>query len=157
MLYNYTHTMPADILSRVLDADGFFNRASSLQSTGGYPKYNIIQDGPNFLVEVAAAGFKKCELSIKQHGSKLRIEASSFAHTESQNMLTDNSNHADASPPTNNKKDLTRGIAKRPFAIEFTLPEHGTVSNATYEDGILSVQVNVVIPESEMPRLIQIE
>ena len=51
---------------------------------------------------------------------------------------------------------LHRGIATRPFRQTFNLAEHVKVTNATFEHGLLIVELKREVPEALKPRRIEI-
>ena len=51
---------------------------------------------------------------------------------------------------------LHRGIATRPFRQTFSLSEHVKVTNATFEHGLLIVELKHEVPEALKPRRIGI-
>ena len=107
----------------------------SAAATGGYPPHNIVQiDEDNYLIEVAVAGFKQENLEVELKDSVLTV--------------------------TGKKEDdrsyTHKGISSREFSRAFTLGEHVQVVGARLEDGILSIELERVIPESERPRKIEI-
>ena len=51
---------------------------------------------------------------------------------------------------------LHRGIATRPFRQSFNLAEHLKVTNATFEHGLLTIQLKREVPEALKPRRIEI-
>ena len=52
---------------------------------------------------------------------------------------------------------LYRGLATRNFVKSLTLAEYMEVRDATIKNGILTVQIERVIPEALKPRLINIK
>ena len=51
---------------------------------------------------------------------------------------------------------LHRGIATRPFRQSFNLAEHLKVTNATFEHGLLAIELKREVPEALKPRRIEI-
>ena len=51
---------------------------------------------------------------------------------------------------------LHRGIATRPFRQSFNLAEHLKVTNATFEHGLLRIELKREVPEALKPRRIEI-
>lgn len=107
----------------------------SLTTTGGYPPHNVVQiDEDNYLIEIAVAGFKQENLDVELKDSILTV--------------------------TGKKEDdrayTHKGISSREFTRAFTLGEHVQVVGARLEDGILSIELERVIPENERPRKIEI-
>lgn len=104
--------------------------------TGKYPPYNIIQQGPNYFLELAVAGFRKKELSV----------------TVDKDILTITGQQVDDNPDVETAvvDYLHRGISTRAFTRTFKLGEHVEVTDVTYEDGILKVSMNKNEPEPDI-------
>lgn len=108
--------------------------------TPNYPPYNIEKLAENnYRIVVATAGFKEQELAI---------------HLENQ-VLTITGN------PSEQKADTTvellhKGIARRSFKLSLRLDEHIEVQHANYENGLLSIELQRIIPEEKLPRQIPI-
>jgi HSP20 family protein len=90
------------------------------------PAVNISESAENYHIELAAPGLKKQDFKINVDNNLLNISV------EQQNENTDNS-----------RKYNKREYSYSSFVRSFTLPEladHGRI-DATYEDGILKVDV----------------
>lgn len=108
--------------------------------TPNYPPYNIEKTADNsYRIVVATAGFKEDELTI---------------HLENQ-LLTISGKPSDASGEQS-VEFLHRGIARRSFKLSLRLDEHIEVQNADYENGLLSIELQRIIPEEKLPRQIPI-
>ena len=102
---------------------------------GNYPPYNVSQDGDNYTIELALAGFKESEISITYEPGKLTVTGS------------------------NDKKNgeyLHKGIATREFTKTWTVADTIEVDSAVLEDGVLTIELINVIPESNKPHYIPI-
>ena len=104
-----------------------------------YPPYNIEKNGENrYRIVVATAGFSQDELNISIENQLLTIagkpEALQTEHTEY----------------------LYKGIARRAFKLSLRLDEHIEVQQADYENGLLLVDLERIIPEEKLPRQIPI-
>lgn len=107
--------------------------------TQNYPPYNIIELSENkFRIELAVAGFRKEELTINLEKGILSIHASASLRE---------------GPAVNYRH---RGIALRDFERYFRLADTVVVLGADLADGILSIDVENVIPESHKLRSIAI-
>lgn len=106
--------------------------------TPSYPPYNIVKTGEDqYLIEIAVAGFNtEDEFNISVQDNVLVIAGSK--------------NEPSA-------EYLYHGIATRDFKREFTLASTIVVDKATLKDGILSIELRNVIPESMKPRQIPVE
>jgi len=106
-------------------------------SADAYPPYNIEQSTDGKLrITVAVAGFEKSELSVTVEDNQLVIRGK---QTDSQD-----------------KTFLHRGIAARQFQRSFVLAEGIEVTDATLENGLLTVELFRPKAESVM-RTIEIK
>lgn len=102
-----------------------------------YPPYDIIRTGDEtYRIALAVAGFTEKEISI----------------TAQQNMLT----IAGQKGETAQHEYLHRGIAARPFEHKFSLEDHVEVEGASYENGLLQIDLVRRVPEVMKPRRISI-
>jgi molecular chaperone IbpA len=104
---------------------------------GNYPPYNIIKtEDEHYELQLAIAGFTYDDLDI----------------TLKDGVLTINGSQSEEDP----RNYIHRGISARNFNREFTLMDTIVVNGATLEDGILTVELENVIPEEKKPRKIDI-
>jgi len=137
------HNHPNFFLDHFLGQDDFFNRFTkefySGSDSNNYPPYNVKKiDETKFSVEMALAGFKQDDISIELEDGTLKISASVKEDTEDDVIYSH------------------RGISKRDFTRQFTLAEYVVVKNASFVDGILTVDLEREVPEEKKPRMIAI-
>lgn len=114
-------------------------RVTSKQSTN-YPPHNILKiDENNFVIQLAVAGFSDGEIDVQVEGQVLSIVGSS---------TSDNKYGAEY---------LIRGISMRDFERTFTLAEHVEVRNAEITNGILSIELERIVPVEKLPKKIDIK
>jgi molecular chaperone IbpA len=103
-----------------------------------YPPFDIVREGEDsYRITLAVAGFRADEIEI----------------VAQQNQLTVSGKHADA----DDKRDyLHRGIATRTFERRFQLADFVQVGSAHCENGLLSIELKRVVPETMKPRRIEI-
>ena len=107
-------------------------------NTGNYPPYNIIQhDENNYQVEVAVAGFAKEDISVTDENSRLIIEG---GHTVDLAV-----------------KMLHNRIISRDLAPTLSLADHVEVTDAKVENGILTIDLERMVPEALKPKQIEIK
>jgi len=107
------------------------------ETAQGYPPYNIERaDENNYRVTVAVAGFAEKDLNIEVRDGVLTVEGKR--------------------DPDNKATYLHQGIAGRGFQRQFQLAEHMEVRGARLENGLLSVDLERMIPEEKKPRRITI-
>jgi molecular chaperone IbpA len=135
-----TRTFRADMLNdpffigfdRVLDR---MHQTSVGQSN--YPPYNIVKvDENNYTIDIAVAGFAEDELSIELKDGILYVEGKK---KEDDKTVY-----------------LHKGISTRQFRRSFTLSDTIVVRGADYNNGILYIDLENVIPEEKKPRKIAI-
>jgi molecular chaperone IbpA len=107
-------------------------------SNTAFPPVNVVRiDDNNYTVELAVAGYTNDEI-------ELSVE---------KNVLTITGKKADK----DERNYLVKGIAGRSFSRKFVLADTIVVGDASLNDGILTVQLENVIPESQKPRKISIK
>lgn len=108
-----------------------------------YPPYNIERLGEhNYQISIALAGFTKDELEIMLEKGVLTIRATNKPD--------------DADNDGKEREFLHRGIAKRAFERRFQLDDHVKVTGADLENGLLVIDLEREVPESQKPRQIMI-
>ena len=104
----------------------------------GYPPYNIRKEGETkYFIEMAVAGFSEEDLEVELKEGILTVQ----------------------SKPLNEEDETTyvhRGIAKRTFERNFTLSDDVIVKGCGLINGMLTVELEKVIPEEKKSRLIPI-
>ena len=118
--------------------DGFEQRfANQLNNT--YPPYNILKHSEdNYQIEVAVTGFEKDDITVEIDQNNLVVKGSR--------------KELDIKNPT----FLYKGLATRDFTRQWTLGEHIEVGEVKMKNGVLTIQLNRIIPESLKPRTLQI-
>ena len=107
--------------------------------TPNYPPYNIEKHGENnYRIVVATAGFRQEELDIRLENRLLTI----LGQPENQD--------------NNAIEFLHKGIARRAFKLSLRLDEYIEVQQADYENGLLIIDLQRIIPEEKLPRQIPI-
>tara|TARA_A100000164_G_scaffold298529_1_gene272993 strand:- start:125 stop:583 length:459 start_codon:yes stop_codon:yes gene_type:complete len=95
-----------------------------------YPPYNLIKVSDNsYLIEIALLGFNKKDLSVSSKDNKLYIEGKTSKDR--------------------NVEFLFQGIKTKNFRHQFNLSETILVKSANYEDGILSIDLENIIPDEK--------
>jgi molecular chaperone IbpA len=102
-----------------------------------YPPYNIERAAENhYWISLALAGFKPDEVTI----------------TAEQNVLTVEGHKAEQ----DGHQYLYQGISARPFRRVFNLADYVEVKSATFEGGLLKLELLREVPEAMKPRQIAI-
>ena len=104
-----------------------------------YPPYNIVETGENlYKIQVAVAGFTQGEVTINVKDGELIITGEKTESVPEGHIYRH------------------QGISARKFIRTFSLADHVEVKEATSKDGILTVKLERIIPESAKPKTIAI-
>jgi len=122
-----------------------FDRLFDLLETGaradgadGYPPFDIAKQGEDsYTITLAVAGFRPEEIEIVAQQNLLSVTGRKAEDKESRNYLH-------------------RGIAVRPFERRFQLADFVEVRSASFDNGLLGIALQRVVPEAMKPRKIEI-
>ena len=104
-----------------------------------YPPYNIIETGENtYEVQVAVAGFSQGDLEITVKDSEIIITGEKTETLPEGHVVRHH------------------GISARKFIRTFSLGDYVEVKTAIARDGILTVKLERIVPESAKPKTIAI-
>jgi molecular chaperone IbpA len=104
-----------------------------------YPPCNIVRTGEDkYRISLAVAGFKPEQISVTVHQNTLTITG----------RVNEQQGEAEY---------LYRGIAGRPFERRFNLADYVEVRRASFEDGLLQIELEREVPESMKPRKIEVQ
>ncbi|ADU72160.1 Hsp20 family protein [Pantoea sp. At-9b] len=136
----------ADRFSRI---DRLFSQLTGDTPVTMAPPYNLRQlDDEHYALTVSVPGWKESELEIEAAGGSLTVSGRKEEHSENA-VAPENDNGGSGW--------LHRGISRQDFRLSYSIPEHMKVMEARLQDGLLSVGLTLVIPESEKPRRITID
>ena len=108
------------------------NETQRLDTQDNYPPYDIVRTGENtYRISLALAGFSPDEISITAQQNRLTVAGSKPE------------NEAGATPE---HAYLHQGIAARPFERQFNLEDHVEVEGASFENGLLQIDLARKIP-----------
>ena len=138
MLINFTDPM---FSNRVLGFETLVDRLERIsnESQSGYPPYNIFKDGLKFKIEIALAGIDTKDVDIELCDGVLTIK------------------HDGPKEDNSAEEALHKGIAKRAFKLKFTLAEDLEVLGAAIKNGLLTVNLERVVPDHTKPRVIEVK
>jgi len=129
----YRSAIGFDRMANILDN---LNRAEQTQPS--YPPYNIELTGEDkYRITMAVAGFERSEINIEVNQNYLTVSANKGADDQQRTYLH-------------------QGIAARSFERRFQLADHVQVQSANYENGLLHVDLQRIIPDAMKPRTIPI-
>ena len=120
---------------------GFENdikRLTRLEALAGggtsYPPYNIISGPDNrTTLEVALAGFSRKDIEVATEQGVLTVSAYPEAEEE--------------------REYAHKGIASRSFSKSWQLGEDMEVKDVDYENGMLTVQLQKIVPEGKQKKI----
>lgn len=102
-----------------------------------YPPYNIERTGEDhYQISLALAGFSPEDVTV----------------TAAQNVLTVEGRQGE----NGEREYLYKGISARPFRRAFSLADYVEVKNASFEGGLLKIDLVREVPEAMKPRRIAI-
>ena len=118
--------------------DSLWDRLQTLElDVPNYPPYNIRKiDDLKYSIDLALAGFGKDDIEVEISDGTLSIRS------DKKDDDSDN---------------LYRGISYRRFDRKFTLSEDIVVKGAKLENGMLTVDLERIVPEEKKPRLIEVK
>jgi molecular chaperone IbpA len=119
--------------------DRLFDLAESAQraSEDNYPPYNIERLADDrYQISLAVAGFSPDEISITAEQNVVTIEGTKTEKAE--------------------REFLYRGISTRAFKRQFNLADYVQVKDASFNNGLLKIELVREIPEAMKPRRIPI-
>ena len=107
-----------------------------------YPPYNIHRvDDHNYKIEVALAGYSKEDIEIELKENNLTVR-----NKPKEKVVNDNGNGV-----------IHKGISTRQFERSFTISEDIKVKDAELINGLLTIDLERIIPEEKKARLISIK
>lgn len=120
---------------------GFDKLANAMLNSSeaqSFPPYNIEKaDDNHYRITLALAGFRQEDLDIQLEGPRLSIKGTPVK-------------------PEQETTWLHRGLTTEPFSLSFTLADHMDVSGATFNNGLLHIDLTREVPEALAPQRIAI-
>ena len=119
--------------------DRLFDLAETAQRAAEdtYPPYNIARlDEDRYQISLAVAGFSPEEIAVTAEQNVVTIEGSKTDKAE--------------------QEYLYRGISTRSFKRQFSLADYVQVKDASFDNGLLKIELVREIPEAMKPRRIAI-
>ena len=118
--------------------DNLSRYASDNVTSTGFPPYNIRKGGEyNYTIEMALAGFGKKDIEVEVADGTLSVRS-----------VKENSE---------DESTVYRGISYRRFERKFTMADDIVVNGASLENGMLTIELERVVPEEKKPRLISVK
>ncbi len=132
-LQRYTAADLPQLLDRIsknsIGMHDYLDRVFDFQEQSNYPPYNLVQlNNHESKLEIALAGFKKDELKVYTEFGKLYVEGKK---EESEK----------------DREFVHKGLAQRSFQRVWTVTDDTKVGSVKFEDGLLTVELNKIVPE----------
>lgn len=120
--------------------DNFEQRFAN-QINNNYPPYNILKhNDDSYEIQLAVTGFDKDEISVEIDQNNLIVKGKRKEIEESVDTVY-----------------LHRSLAARDFTRTWTLAEHMEVGEGRIKNGVLTIELKRIVPESLKPRLLKIK
>jgi len=104
-----------------------------------YPPYNIRKiDALHYAVEMAVAGFGKEDIHVEYADNTMTV----------QSVKKDK---------TDDKDILHKGISQRSFIRSFALADDMVVKDAKLDNGLLSINIEKIVPDEKKPKTVSIK
>ena len=117
------------ITKNSIGLDDYLNRFWDESTKENYPPYNLVQlNNHESKLEIALAGFKKDELQVFTEFGKLHVEG------KKETSETDGT-------------FVHKGLSQRSFKRVWTVSDDTEIGSVKFEDGLLTVQLNKIVPE----------
>ena len=119
--------------------DSLFNRIPTVaQQDNGYPPYNIRKvDDYIYVIEIALAGFSERDIEVEVADGVVSVRSKEDKDTAEAEYVH-------------------RGIARRSFARKWTLSDDMIVNGAEFQNGLLNINLEKVVPDEKKPRIVPI-
>lgn len=136
---NTLDTFWKDYAPHAVGLDDVFHRLEAMSGSNvNYPPYNLIKhDSSNFSIEIALAGFKSTEIEVSTEQSILRV-ASKVEKRDPERTY------------------LHKGLSKRSFSRTWQLSEDVEVKNVNFQDGLLTINLERIIPEKHKRKFYEV-
>ena len=121
--------------------ESMFNDDFFAHQGTNYPPYNIMKTGDyTYNIEIALAGFSKKDIDVSYEDGIITVKSIHEAKTNDDQSGV-----------------LHKGISKRMFTKSFSIADDVEVKGAELKDGLLTIALERIIPESKKPRTIEIK
>ena len=138
--FDYNHMTPYAVgFDRTFDR--LFDYVTHQAESTGYPPYNIQKtEDYKFEIEMALAGFDKKDIEIEVAEDVLTVKSLKDKDTGATDDYT-----------------LYKGISQRNFTRKFTLADDIVVKGAELNNGMLTINLERIVPEEKKPQLIEVK
>ena len=123
-------------------------RVSAQQSSTNYPPYDIVRTGnETYEIRVAVAGFTQADIDVEFNNGTLIVKGKKDTKEDTDVEFIYNSTSG---------RRLHHGISSRSFLRTFSVADYVEVKDAVLADGILTIKLELLIPESQKPKKIAV-
>lgn len=124
-----------EIQKNSIGMDEWFERfGTAFETHTNYPPYNLVKESSvDFRLEIALAGYKREDIEVTTEWNKLFVEVKKTGDTYDEY--------------------LHQGLAKRAFTRTWTLSDDVVIGDVLFEDGLLVIKLNKVIPEHQKKKV----
>ena len=138
--FDYNHMTPYAVgFDRQFDR--LFDYVTHQAESTGYPPYNIQKtEDYKFEIEMALAGFDKKDIEIEVAEGVLTVKSLKDKDAGATDDYT-----------------LYKGISQRNFTRKFTLADDIVVKGAELKNGMLTINLERIVPEEKKPQMIEIK
>jgi molecular chaperone IbpA len=128
-----------EIQKNSIGMDEWFKRFdTAFETHTNYPPYNLVKESSvDFRLEIALAGYKREDIEVTTEWNKLFVEAKKSGDSSDEY--------------------LHQGLAKRAFTRTWTLSDDVVVGDVSFEDGLLTIKLNRVIPEHQKRKVYELK
>ena len=138
--FDYNHLTPYAV-GFDKQFDRLWDYATHQAESTGYPPYNIQKtEDYKFEIEMALAGFDKKDIEIEVAEGVLTVKSLKDKDTGATDDYT-----------------LYKGISQRNFTRKFTLADDIVVKGAELNNGMLTINLERIVPEEKKPQLIEVK
>jgi molecular chaperone IbpA len=117
-----------------------FEHRYANQINSNYPPYNILKrDEYSYEIQIAVTGFDRDEVSVEVDQNQLIVRAERTAVEGAETAY------------------IHRGLASRSFERTWTLAEYVEVGEGRIKNGVLTIELTRIMPETMKPRSIKIK
>lgn len=119
--------------------DQLMNHTHNMTSSTGFPPYNIVKHTDfEFSIEMALAGLTKEDIEVEVSDGTITVKSVWDSKAE-------------------NAEVLHRGISHKKFTRKFTIADDIEVKGASFENGLLEINLERIVPDHKKPRIIKIK
>ena len=136
---NWPNRMTTDMFNRMLGMNNLVSALNNISyEDNKYPPHNVYKNGDNYAVEIALAGWEEDDISVIVENLELTIKGEKKDSDRTEKQMS------------------YKGISTKNFSKKFVLAPHYVVTDATFKNGLLTIEVKHFLPEELKPREIKI-